>query len=88
MSQADLRLLLQPEELQQEQQEEHLAAAARMGGTSGSVGAAAPSSPPPSPPPSFETYLKTEALRVAHQTDLFKLCPKCGEDPSLFQFIG
>ena len=74
MSQADLRLLLQPEELQMQQKgKDALAGSA----------ATAPSSPPPSPPPSFEAYLKAEALRVAHQTGLFKLCPNCGEGVEL-----
>ena len=68
--QADMRLLLQPEELQNQQQDEERGQQQQE--------AAAEADPPPSPPPSFEAYLKAEALRLAHQTDLFKLCPKCG----------
>ena len=73
-----MRLLLQPEVLQAQQGRDD-AADSGVGITRHRGEKGGEDDPPPSPPPTFEAYLRAEALRLAHQTDLFKLCPKCGE---------
>ena len=68
ISQADMRLLLQPEELQKQQLV--LLAAERASKLEDDEAVEMPTS--------YEAYLKAEALRAAHSAGLFKLCPECG----------